>query len=203
MKRSSAVRHLVELADEAARLAALPAEEFDVPLRELWVGGDLVTAVSDIEHVVVILMLDVPAAELPEIALHEVERGIAWMLRLHNRPAICRSRPVSRPPWSHLERRVARFWSADGGPETATIDGLRRADLAGVHVVEPGPAELASWLREQIAVSEAHLREVLDRYWEGSWRRRHSGDGIHPDDHLWRAAWAVQSMRDALAELGE
>jgi hypothetical protein len=70
-----------------------------------------------------------------------------------------------------------------------------------VAILSPAHDELLSWLRAELPRSEAHLRAVLDDYWEGSWRRRHSGDGIHPDDHLWRAAWAVQSMRDALQEL--
>ena len=90
---------------------------------------------------------------------------------------------------------------ADGATRIAALPADEFG--TGASIVEPGPGELEEWLREQLVVSEAHLREVLDRYGEGSWRRRHSGGGVHPDDHLWRAAWAVQSRRDALDELGD
>lgn len=42
---------------------------------------------------------------------HEPERGLAYALEIHKRPMIVRSRPAARPPWSHLERRVARVWA--------------------------------------------------------------------------------------------
>lgn len=202
MKRSTLVRHFREIADEAARLAGFDPATFDPPpLVEVWVGGDLVEPGADVDHVVAILVFDLPADELPEVALHDAELAMWHVLRVGKRPIIWRSRPGSRPPWSHLERRVARVWSREDGHDAANLGGLATADLEAVDVVAPTDQELVSWLRAEIPRSESHLRTVLDGYWEGDWRRAHTGGGIHPDDHLWRASWAVQSMRDALAEL--
>lgn len=201
MKRSTMVRHLAEIAEAADRLVEL-TPEFDMPpLREVWVGGDLVEPGDDVGHVVAILQFDVAVDELTEITLHDAELTLHYWLRVGKRPMIWRSRPTSRPTWSHLERRVARVWSAASGTAAANLTGLRSRDLPGVEVVEPTPDELRAWLAAELPRSEAHLRQVLDHYWEGRWRQRHTGNGIHPDDHLWRAAWASQSMRDALAEL--
>lgn len=195
------VRHFAEMAEEASRLSQAAEDLLDLYLQEIWVGGDLVTPGSEIDHVVAILMMDVPADELPEIALHESERALAYWLRLDKRPMITRSRPASRPAWSHLERRVARVWSLADGPDTTNLDGLRTPLLAHVTVVEPTDDELLAWLDVENPRSERHLDDVLDRYWEGSWRRDHTGGGIHPDDHLWRAAWAVRSMQEARRSL--
>ena len=49
------------MAETAARLDGLTADFGTPSLRELWVGGDLVTERADIEHVVAILLLDVPS----------------------------------------------------------------------------------------------------------------------------------------------
>jgi len=201
MKRGTVVRHFVEMAELASELAAPPPSTFDRPLRELWAGGDITSAGGEIDHVVAVLILDVPAVELPENALHDHERGLTHLLDLHKRPMITRSRPVGRPAWSHLERRVVKVWSRDGGVEIANLDGLRTPGLGGATVIEPSSTELQTWLEAELPRSEAHLREVLEDYWHGPWRRDHSGGGIHPDDHLWRAAWAVQSMHDALRAL--
>jgi hypothetical protein len=202
MKRSTVARHLREIADQADRLSRFDPDVFDIPpLVEVWVGGDLVDDGTEIEHVVAILVFDIDADELPEIVLHPVERDLHGFLGVGKRPMIWRSRPSSRPPWSHLERRVARIWTRDAGPDVDGIDGLARADFSGVTITAPTDDDLGAWLLSELPRSEDHLREVLDRYWDGDWRREHSGDGIYPDDHLWRASWAVQSMRDASAEL--
>jgi hypothetical protein len=44
-----------------------------------------------------------------------------------------------------------------------------------------------------------HLRTVLDRFHEPSWRREHKGFGRYPEDHLWFAAEGVREIEDALA----
>lgn len=63
VKRSTAVRHLVGLAQEASRQAAAPG--FDWPLREMWVAGEVLDGPLTLDVVTVILMLDVPGDELP------------------------------------------------------------------------------------------------------------------------------------------
>ena len=192
MKRSTVVRHFEEIASEAGRSMSLPEDVLELPqIREVWVGGDLVDPGHDIDHVVAILMFDVPAGELPEIALHPLERAMAYPLRIGKRPMIWRSRPASRPAWSHLERRVVRTWSLTDGPDVANLEGLRTPLLSGVDVVEPSPAELRAWLAAELPRSEQHLREMLDTYWDGDWRREHTdrSDWIH------RVGGAVDARR--------
>ena len=48
--------------------------------------------------------------------------------------------------------------------------------------------------------SRQYLRAALDRYWDRDWRREHSRNGETPEDHLWRAATAVEDIRKALDE---
>jgi hypothetical protein len=44
--------------------------------------------------------------------------------------------------------------------------------------------------------SRAHLRYVVDRYWDRDWRSNHKGFGTYPEDHLWRAATAVVDLHE-------
>lgn len=55
-------------------------------------------------------------------------------------------------------------------------------------------------LRAEVAVSQRHLRTMLDRYWDRDWRREHQRYDQSAEDHLWRAATAVSEMLDALGE---
>jgi len=43
---------------------------------------------------------------------------------------------------------------------------------------------------------------VLDHYWEHDWRREHRGDGIYPENHLWRASQAIRDIEAAIEALG-
>jgi hypothetical protein len=67
--------------------------------------------------------------------------------------------------------------------------------------VEPTASELIGQLRAELPVSRAHLRTVVERYWDRDWRRENKGYDESPENHLWRAAAAVSEMQDALDEL--
>ncbi len=94
-----------------------------------------------------------------------------------------------------------RFWSASAGLDTVAIEALRARHLDRLAVVEPSPQALADQLREELAVSWAHLRKVLSGYWDREWRRDHKGYDESPEDHLWRAATAVSEIQHALDQL--
>lgn len=57
VKRSTAIRHLVELAEAASDRLPLVATDFGWPLEELWVTGALLDPVDELEHGSVVLMI--------------------------------------------------------------------------------------------------------------------------------------------------
>jgi hypothetical protein len=63
------------MAAEPSDMARLRDIAVGWPLRELWVAGDLLTEVATLEHGSVVLVLDVPPAELPWLALHPAGEG--------------------------------------------------------------------------------------------------------------------------------
>ena len=171
------------------------------PLEEMWVTGDLLGTAETLDAAAVVLVLDIPAEELPWLAFHPAGESIGDQLRLGKRPLRWCYRPVTWPVWNHDHRRLARFWSADSGLDPKVIGALRSGRLDSSAVVEPCADELAEQLREELAVSRRHLRTVLDNYWDHDWRRRHKGYDETPEDHLWRAATAVTDISDALDDL--
>jgi hypothetical protein len=200
VKRSTATRHLVEMAEVASQWFELGGRD-RWPLNEMWVGGDLLTLADTLEAAAVVLVLDLPAEEVPWLAMHPTGESIGYQLRLGKRPLLWCYRPRAWPVWNHQNRRLARFWSAEGGVDSSTIEALQSRRLDRLDVVEPSDDELAGQLREELAVSRRHLRAMLNDYWDRDWRRDHKGLEESPQDHLWRAATAVTDILDALDDL--
>lgn len=198
MKRSTAIGHLVEMAEVASERLRLRDTDIDWPLEELWVTGDLLGFADTLETGSVVLVLDVPADELPWLALHPAGEWVGDQLRLGKRPIRWCYRPLAWPVWNHEHRRLVRFWSARNGLDSGVIEALRSRRLERLTTVEPSVEQLTEQLREELAVSRRHLREMLARYWDRDWRCEQKGYDESPEDHLWRAATAVTEITDAL-----
>ncbi len=202
MKRSTAARHLVEMADVATAGLRLRDTEVGWPLEEMWVTGELLSPADVLEAGTVVLVLDLPADELPWLALHPTGVWVGDHLRLGKRPFRWSYRPLAWPVWNHEHRRLARFWSAKTGLDRTVTEALQSGRLDRIPVVEPSREALAEQLHEELEVSRRHLRTVLDGYWNREWRQHHKGYDESPEDHLWRAASAVMDISAALEELG-
>ena len=81
------------------------------------------------------------------------------------------------------------------------MTALTESHVDQVSVVEPSDAEFSAQLLDELTRSRAHLRGVLEHFWDDGWRRDHRGSGVYPEDHLWRAARALVEIEDALAQL--
>lgn len=201
MKRSTAIGHLVEMAEVATERLRLRESDIGWPLEEMWVTGDLLGDADTLDAGAVVLVLDLPAEQMSWMAIHPAGEWVGDDLRLGKRPLLWCYRPLSWPVWNHQHQRLVRFWSAQGGLDTTVIDGLRSRQCDRLAVTEPSREALIEQLREELSVSRRHLRAVSNHYWDRDWRRRHSGFERSPEDHLWRAAAAVVEIWDALDEL--
>lgn len=201
VKRSTAIGHLLEMAEVASERLTLRDSAIGWPLEELWVGGDLLGLADSMEVGSVVLVLDLPAGELVWLARNPAAEWVGEQLRLGKRPMQWSYRPLAWPVWNHQHRRVVRFWSADAGLDPTVIEALRSGRLDRLPVVQPSATELTDQLRHELALSRRHLRAVLDGYWDRDWRREHNRFGGSPEDHLWRAAMAVTEIHEALNEL--
>lgn len=202
VKRSTAVRHLVEMAATASENLRLRNTDIGWPLEELWVTGELLSRASEVDTGAVVLVVDVPATEMTWLALHPTGEWIGEQLRLGKRPMRWCYRPLSWPAWNQEGRRLIRFWDAAHGLDEVVIEALRSRDLTRVHVVEPTEVELLDQLRIELVAARQQLKTVLEGYWEHDWRQAHKGYDETPEDHLWRAATAFVDIDDALRTLG-
>jgi hypothetical protein len=202
MKRSTAIGHLAEMAEVASeRVPRRESSVFRWPLEQLWVAGDLLGPSTAPETSTVVLVLDLPAEQLPWLALDTDGEAVGEALRLGKRPFLWCYRPLAWPVWNHQHRRLARFWTASEGVDQNVIDALRAGALDQSPIAEPTDADLAQQLRVELDVSRGHLRSVLHSYWDHEWRREHKGGGVSPEGHLSRAATAVQDIEGALQEV--
>ena len=198
MKRSTAIRHLVEMGDAATELVERARSLGAAPLTELWVTGDLLTWADELDRGSVVLVLDLPPDQLTYLALEPAGEWVGAQLRLGKRPMAWSYRPAAWPVWNVRDRRLARFWTDAEGLDDAVIEALRERRFDGLAIVEPDDAEWAAQLEVELEASRRHLRDVLERYGDRDWRRAHNGYDESPEDHLWRAAQAVTDLLDAL-----
>ena len=116
---------------------------------------------------------------------------------------------------SDAERNIERGFAEESDAQSAEEASRKGWEL----IAGRGPEliaktakdlEVASWLTEALLRRHqlAGLRDglklldgLIERYWDGGWRREHRGYDETPEDHLWRAAAAVSEMQDALDEL--
>jgi hypothetical protein len=197
MKRSTALRHLREMAEVASDLTErLRGSSIEWPLVELWAAGDIVGGEAELEECRVVLVLDLEDenGELPWLELHPSGDWVREQLRLGKRPVGWVHVTAGRPVFGWNLEPVVRYWSAGAGADDAVVEALAQGRTGELHVVRPGPDDL----RAELARSRDHLRSVLDRFWEPDWRREHKGFGIYPEEHLWRAAEAVAELEAAL-----
>jgi hypothetical protein len=195
VKRGTAIRHLVEMAGVATEQLRLGRTPIGWPLTEMWVAGALLGSSDEIDHGTIVLMIDLPPDELPWLAAHPTAEWVGEQLR----PMLWSYRPAAWPAWTYRDQRVARFWSASNGIESALIDELRSGVVSGL--IEPGRAELVEQVGVELEVSKAHLRSILAKYWDHDWRR-HNRSHTSPEDQLWRAATAVTELEEAHSEFG-
>lgn len=198
MKRSTALGHLLGIAELASERLRLRDTDIGWPVEELWVDGDLLGFADPIDAGSVIIVLDVPVEEVPWLAINRTGEWVGDQLRLRKRPLRWCYRPLAWPAWNHEHRRLVRYWSAGVGLDNTVIDALRARRFECLDIVEPAADVLASQLRAELTLTRLHLREMITRYWDCDWRREHQGHDESPEDHLWRAAAALSQMQDAV-----
>jgi hypothetical protein len=190
------MRHLVELADAANEIVAVGIGDFQAPLVEMWVAGELLDGADELDVGELILLFDIPPDELPWLSLHPTASWIAERMRLGKRPIRWVDRPSAWPSWNCRNARVARIWTARDGLDEAAIEALQAG--RALDVVAPDPDAFVAQCQVELDVAMAHLRSVVARYWDHDWRRDHRYDSA-PEDHLWRAAQAVIDLDAAIA----
>lgn len=198
MRRARAVENIRKVVDAVGRWVSVMD---GLPISSLWAYGELLEAgESSFEVARVAFVVDLPAEEVTWMCLPLEAVGFAGAAGLEKLPVARVWRPAVWPVWNHAIRRPVRVWD-QSGPDDAALEALRSGEgIEGHRLAEPD----ADVFREQLAIeleaSLARLRQVTDSYWEREWRRAHTGLGIHPDDHLWRAAAGYLELRDAVVD---
>jgi len=193
MKSSAIARRLREV------VAAADSARRDPALVEVWACGSFLDDEPGADaDAAVVLVVDVPAGELPWLNPHPVPYFWAERLGVRRLQMAWWGRPSAWPAWNQEARRVLRVWSAAGGEESGVLDVLGAGDVASLPVVEPSGRELLEQLRVERPVAVAQFDEVVDRYWDRDFRR---GLAPNPEQVLWHAARAVRDLDVAIAAL--
>jgi hypothetical protein len=199
MHHDTAVRRLRTIAEDCDRAGSLfDGEDGLVAIYAF--GAVLDQPGQELEAVNVLLVVDVPAAELPWGVEPPGCSSLAHLLKLDKAPVLRRWRSADRPVGNHEIRRPMPIWSRKDGVQTAALDALAQRRAEPFRLADPDDDVLAEQISHELETSTAHLRTVRDRYWDDiDWRRSHRGDGRYPEDHLWQAVDGYLDLLDASA----
>lgn len=201
MRRPTAVTQVERMVTAADEIHGLATQGLDVPLAELWVGGAILERDDRIDTYDVALVLDAPAEDVTWLALHPAGEWIADRLRVTKLAVHWFLRSTAHRVHNHRLRAMVRVWTPTD-PDRGLLDRLHRGDLVPTDIsMPPDDATLAARLETELAQCRRHLVTVLDGYHDRDWRHDHTGLGVYPEDHLWRAAQAVRELSDALDHL--
>ena len=176
MKRSTAVRHLWEMAEECTDLNARCAV-IDSTLRvtSFWAFGPVIdppeTWPGDREWVDAAIAVTLPEAELPWFGRPREVVWLASLLRWDRRPVLATWRADQVPVWNHHVERPLLLWDAAGlrpAAGQALGDGI---GLEQHRTPAPTAAALRERLEREIAVSREAMSRAAAGYDEHRWGR--------------------------------
>ncbi|MET9241159.1 hypothetical protein [Nonomuraea sp. NPDC003709] len=197
MRYRRAVDRLRQLAQACEQTRRVPADE---PfLRAAHVFGDLLTGADPVDHLEIVLVLNLPPEE---VTWGSQPPGTAWLvdfLRLDQGGVAYWWRSHLDPVENHRIHDPVRFWSLDG-PDQDVLDALAERRFDRVREVTSRPQEEPAQVAGELRAALDHLRAVRDSYWDRQWRRRHRSLGRYPEHHLWEA---VQGYLDLLEAHGD
>jgi hypothetical protein len=201
MHYSTAVRRLRTIAEDCDKFGSLLGGE-DELVAVYAFGPVLDHPGEDLDAVNVVLVLGLPAAELPWGVEPPGCTSLAHLLRLDKAPVLRRWRPAEWPVANHEIRRPMLIWSREDGAQTAALEALAERRAGPFRLADPDNAVLAEQISRELKSSTEHLRTVRDRYWDDvDWRRSHRRDGRYPEDHLWQAVDGYLDLVDASASI--
>jgi hypothetical protein len=198
VKRSTAINRLSDVADALDRAGQWPGP----PVVAAYVFGAVLDPVSELEVVQLALVVDEPPEDVPWMSRPARLEALASLCRFDKLPMSWRWRPAEWPVWNHEISRAVRFWSSGEGRDEAVLRALADARVNGLRFEQPGgPEEMGRQLTIERDASRGHLAAVTAQFYDRDWRREHSGEGTHPEDHLWWATAGYLDLDDAIAAL--
>ena len=198
VKRSTAINRLADVADALDRTGQWPGPK----VVAAYVFGVLLDPVSELEAIQLALVVDEPPEELAWLSRPARLEALASLCRFDKLPLSWRWRPAAWTVWNHEISRAVRFWSSGEGRDEAVLRALADARVDGLRFDQPGgPEQMARQLTIERDVSRGHLAAVKAQFYDRDWRREHSRDGTHPEDHLWWATAGYLDLDDAIAAL--
>jgi hypothetical protein len=200
VKRATAIGRLTDVVDGLDRGRGWP----NSTLTAAYVFGAVLEPDAELDRVDLVFGVDEPPDAVPWMSRPAHLEAFAASLRFTKLPLSWHWRPVQWPVWNHEISRAVRFWTTDGGGDERVLAALGSGRLDDVAFDAPADRDaLAAQLVIERDVSRRQLSALTASFYDQAWRRGHRGDGVYPEDHLWRAAAGFVDLDDAISRLGD
>ena len=191
MKWTRAVHHLQELAQGCQDMAERSVTIFPLRVTSLWAFGDVLTSQDDLERLQVVLVVDLPPDQVAWLCPPAGAEHWSHATALSKKPVLALWRSSRAPLWNHRIRSPLLIWDEhgvwdkSGDHEVDACSALRDGTAQSLRLPEPAPAEMASRLAAELAVSLQALKSATAAYQE----RRFSPGTLEPlADAMWHAS---------------
>ena len=167
MKWERAVHHVAALAQSCAEWSGREFGDFRVT--QLWAAGDILGPKRELEHITMVLAVDLPPEEVPWWTEPPGAQYWSNSTRLTKNPILPWWRSAHATIWNHRVVRPALVWDAGGGERPEVLAALAAGQGETVRSAAPTDAEYTARLHDELTISLGALREATAEYERRRW----------------------------------
>ena len=142
----------------------MPAGLGLLPVREMWVFGDLLGVPRDLDWVSVAVCVDLPVGEVPWLTRPAGADRWAELTRASKNPVGLRWRSVHAPVWNHRIVGPLLVWDQAGGVREDAFAAFRRGRGGVAGLATPSEEEFVARMDDELRVSLAELQRRTHEY---------------------------------------
>jgi hypothetical protein len=135
-----------------------------LPVRELWVFGDLLGERRDLDWVSVAVGVDLPVHEVPWLCMPPGAQQWLELTRASKNPISVLWRSVHAPVWNHRIVRPALVWDIRVGIHEQVLTAISNGRGSSAALETPSVGEQVARMQDELEVSLAELTRRTEEY---------------------------------------
>lgn len=150
-------------------MSQLPIRPGPLAVTQLWAFGDVLGAPRDLEHVDLVLGVDLPVGEVPWLTVPPGGSHWLQMTRLPKNPVVVWWRSAHGPVWNHRVVRPLLVWDREQGVREDAVEALGQGRGAASGLDAPSAVDLRARIEAELTIVLEALRVTTRTYVDRRW----------------------------------